>query len=58
MHREGWPVHRRPPAEIAVKPGLESNAVSVYASRVRQEVRRRCAEIAGGLGDGYDLDLS
>ena len=58
MHFEGWPVHRRPPAEIAVKPGLEPAAVYVCSSRVLQEVRRCCAEIEGELGDDCDLDVS
>jgi hypothetical protein len=58
MHFEGWPVHRRPPAEIAVKPGLEPTAVSVCSSRVLQEVRRHCAEIEGEFGDDDDFDLS
>jgi hypothetical protein len=51
-------VHRRPPAEIAVKPGLEPTAVSVCSSRVLQEVRRRCVEIERELGDDDDFDLS
>jgi hypothetical protein len=58
MHFEGWPVHRRPPAEIAVKPRFEPTAVYVYASRVLQEVRRCFAEIEGELGDDCVLDLS
>ena len=55
---EGRLVYRRPAAEIAAELGITPNAVYVYASRVLQEVRRRCAEIEGELGDGCDLDLS
>jgi RNA polymerase sigma factor (sigma-70 family) len=51
-------VHRRPAAEIAARRGISANAVYVYASRVLQEVRRRCAEIEGEPGDDRDLDLS
>ena len=51
-------VHRRPAAEIAAKLGITANAVYVYASRVLQEVRRRCAEIEGELGDDGHLNLS
>jgi RNA polymerase sigma factor (sigma-70 family) len=54
---EGRLVSRRPAAEIAAKLGITANAVYVYASRVLQEVRRRCAEIEEELGDGCDLDL-
>jgi RNA polymerase sigma-70 factor (ECF subfamily) len=49
-------VQRRPAAELAAKLGISTNAVYVYASRVLQEVRRRCAEIEGELGDGGHLD--
>ncbi len=55
---EGRLVHRRPAAELAAKLGINANAVYVYASRVLQEVRRRCAEIEGEMGDDCDLDLS
>ena len=55
---EGRLVHRRPAAEIAAELGITPNVVYVYASRVLQEVRRRCAEIEGEPGDGCDLDLS
>jgi RNA polymerase sigma-70 factor (ECF subfamily) len=55
---EGRLVHRRPAAEIAAKLGITANAVFVYASRVLQEVRRRCAEIEGELGDDDDRDLT
>ena len=51
-------VHRRPAAAVAAELGIKSNAVYVYASRVLQEVRRRCAEIEGEVGDDGDLDLS
>jgi RNA polymerase sigma-70 factor (ECF subfamily) len=51
-------VHRRPAADVAARLGIKPNAVYVYASRVLQEVRRRCAEIEGELGDDCDLDLS
>jgi hypothetical protein len=51
-------VNRRPAANIAARLGIKPNAVYVYASRVLQEVRRRCAEIEGELGDDCDLDLS
>jgi RNA polymerase sigma-70 factor, ECF subfamily len=51
-------VHRRPAAEAAAKLGISANAVYVYASRVLQDVRRRCAEIEGELGDDCDLHLS
>jgi RNA polymerase sigma-70 factor, ECF subfamily len=54
---EGRLVNRRPAAETAAKLGITANAVYVYASRVLQEVRRRCAEIEEELGDGCDLDL-
>ncbi len=50
-------VQRRPAAEIAAKLGISANAVYVYASRVLQEVRRRCAEIEGELGDGGHFDM-
>jgi RNA polymerase sigma factor (sigma-70 family) len=55
---EGRLVRRRPAAEIAAELGITANSVYVYASRVLQEVRRRCAEIEGELGDDSDLDLS
>jgi len=55
---EGRLVHRRPAAEIAAELGIKPNAVYVYASRVLQDVRRRCAEIEGETSDGCDLDLS
>jgi RNA polymerase sigma factor (sigma-70 family) len=55
---DGRLVGRRPAAEIAAGLGITANAVYVYASRVLQEVRRRCAEIEEELGDGCDLDLS
>ena len=55
---EGRLVHRRPAAEIAAELGFKPNAVYVYASRVLQDVRRRCAEIEGETSDGCDLDLS
>jgi RNA polymerase sigma-70 factor (ECF subfamily) len=55
---EGRLVHRRPAAEIAAELGITENCVYVHASRVLQVVRRRCAEIEGGLGDDDDLDLS
>jgi RNA polymerase sigma-70 factor (ECF subfamily) len=55
---EGRLVHRRPAADLAAKLGISANAVYVYASRVLQEVRRRCAEIEGELGDDCDLHLS
>jgi RNA polymerase sigma-70 factor, ECF subfamily len=55
---EGRLVHRRPAAEIAAEVGNSANAVYVYASRVLKEVRRRCAEIEGELGDDCDLHLS
>lgn len=51
-------VHRRPAAEIAEELGITANSVYVYASRVLQEVRRRCAEIEGEPGDDDDFDLS
>jgi RNA polymerase sigma-70 factor (ECF subfamily) len=54
---EGRLLNRRPAAEIAAALGIKPNAVYVYASRVLQEVRRRCAEIEEELGDGCDLDL-
>ena len=55
---EGRLVHRRSAAEIAARLNIPPNAVYVYASRVLQDVRRRCAEIEGELGDDRDLDLS
>jgi RNA polymerase sigma-70 factor (ECF subfamily) len=55
---EGRLVKRQPAAEIAARLGITSNAVYVYASRVLQDVRRRCAEIEGETSDGCDLDLS
>ena len=55
---EGRLVRRRPAAEIAAELGITSNAVYVYVSRVLQDVRRRCAEIEGELGDDDDLNLS
>jgi RNA polymerase sigma-70 factor (ECF subfamily) len=54
---EGRLVHRRPAAEIAARLGINPNAVYVYASRVLQDVRRRCAEIEGEQDDGCDPDL-
>ena len=54
---DGRLVGRRPAAEIAAELGITANVVYVYASRVLQEVRRRCAEIEEELGDGCDLDL-
>jgi RNA polymerase sigma-70 factor (ECF subfamily) len=55
---EGRLVHRRPAAVIAAELGTTVNCVFVSASRVLQEVRRRCAEIEGELGNDCDLDLS
>jgi RNA polymerase sigma-70 factor (ECF subfamily) len=55
---EGRLVHRRRAAEIAAELEITASAVYVYASRVLQDVRRRCAEIEGELIDGCDLDLS
>ncbi len=55
---EGRLVHRRPAAELAARLGITPNAVYVYASRVLQDVRRRCAELEGETSDGCDLDLS
>lgn len=55
---EGRLIHRRPAAELAARLGITPNAVYVYASRVLQDVRRRCAEIEGETSDGCDLDLS
>ena len=37
---------------------VKANAVYVYASRVLQAVRRRCAELEEELGDGSDSGLS
>jgi RNA polymerase sigma factor (sigma-70 family) len=54
---EGRLVHRRPAAELAAELEISANAVFVYASRVLQEVRCRCAEIEGEMGDECDLDL-
>jgi RNA polymerase sigma-70 factor (ECF subfamily) len=54
---EGRLVHRRPAAEIADERGITANSVYVHASRVLQEVRRRCAEIEGEPVDDWDLDL-
>jgi RNA polymerase sigma-70 factor (ECF subfamily) len=55
---EGRLVHRRPAAEIAAELEITPNDVHVYTSRVRKEVRRRCAEVEGEQGDGCDPDLS
>jgi RNA polymerase sigma-70 factor (ECF subfamily) len=55
---EGRLVHRRPAAEIAAELGTTANCVFVHASRVLQEVRRRCAEIEGEPGDDLDDDPS
>jgi RNA polymerase sigma factor (sigma-70 family) len=55
---EGRLLQRRPAAEIAARLGIRPNVVYVYASRVLQTVRRRCAEIEEELGDDCDLDLS
>jgi RNA polymerase sigma factor (sigma-70 family) len=54
---EGRLVRRRPAAEIAAELRITANAVYVHASRVLQEVRRRCDEIEEELGDGCDPDL-
>jgi RNA polymerase sigma factor (sigma-70 family) len=54
---EGRLIHRRPAAEIAADLRTTANTVYVHASRVLQEVRRRCDEIEEELGDGCDLDL-
>jgi RNA polymerase sigma-70 factor (ECF subfamily) len=51
-------VHCRPASEIAVELGITPNAVHVYTSKVRKEVRHKCAEIEEEQGDGFDLDLS
>ena len=45
-------------AEVAEKLGIKASVVYVYASRVLQEVRCRCAEIEEELGDGSDPGLS
>ncbi len=50
-------VRQRPAAATAAELGITTNVVYVYASRVLQEVRRRCAEIEEELDDGRDLDL-
>lgn len=55
---QGRLVHRRPAAELAARLKISPNAVYVHASRVLQDVRRRCAEIEGETSDGCDLDLS
>ncbi len=54
---EGRLVHRRPAAEIAAELGTTENCVYVHASRVLQEVRRRCTQIEGESGDDFDFDL-
>jgi RNA polymerase sigma-70 factor (ECF subfamily) len=51
-------VHGRPASEIAVELGITPNAVHVYTSRVRKEVRRHCAEIEEEPGDDFDLEVS
>jgi RNA polymerase sigma-70 factor (ECF subfamily) len=51
-------VQRRSAAEIAAELGITANNVHVHASRVLQDVRRRCAEIEGEEGDDWDLDVS
>ncbi len=55
---EGRLVKGRPGAAIAAERGIKANVVYVYASRVLQEVRRRCAEFEEELDDGFDSDLS
>jgi RNA polymerase sigma-70 factor (ECF subfamily) len=55
---EGRVVHGRPAAEIAVEQGITPNAVNVYTSRVRKEVRRHCAEIEEEPSDDLDLEVS
>ena len=55
---EGRLIQRRPAAAIAAELGTTANCVFVYASRVLQDVRRRCAEIEGEQGDDCDLDVS
>jgi RNA polymerase sigma factor (sigma-70 family) len=55
---EGRLVQGRPGAAIAAERGITVNVVYVYASRVLQEVRRRCAEFEEELDDGSDSDLS
>jgi RNA polymerase sigma factor (sigma-70 family) len=55
---EGRLVKGRSGAAIAAELGIKANVVYVYASRVLQEVRRRCAEFEEELGDGSDSDLS
>lgn len=55
---EGRLVQRRPAAEIAAELGITPNAVHVYTSRVRKEVRRRCAEVEGEQDYGRDFDPS
>jgi RNA polymerase sigma-70 factor (ECF subfamily) len=55
---EGRLIHRRPAAEIAVALEIKESAVYLYASRVLKQVRRRCAEIEGELGDDGHLNLS
>jgi RNA polymerase sigma-70 factor (ECF subfamily) len=54
---EGRLVQGRPAAEIAARLGIKPQSVYVYASRGLGEVRRRCAEIEGELGDDWNLDL-
>jgi len=55
---EGRVVHSRPASEIAVEQETTPNAVHVYTSRVRKEVRRQCAEIEGEPVDDFDLEVS
>ena len=55
---EGRLVKGRPGAAIAAERGITANVVYVYASRVLQEVRRRCAEFEEERDDGSDSDLS
>jgi hypothetical protein len=55
---EGRLLHRRPAAEIAAELETTANCVHVHASRVLQEVLRRCAEIEGEPDDDADLELS
>jgi RNA polymerase sigma-70 factor (ECF subfamily) len=51
-------VHGRPAAEIAAELGITANYVYVHSSRVKQDIRRVCAELEGGQDDGCDLDPS
>jgi RNA polymerase sigma-70 factor (ECF subfamily) len=55
---EGRLVRRRPAAEVAAELGIAAKNVYVHASRVLQDVRRRCTEIEGELGDDFDFDVS